>query len=90
MVFVTVSDNDSEESTMHGMLVACILLFFSYHDPKLHREFPCALVHWFIPALQEPDPVTGMWVIKLEILGGKLMLKVIHLDSIIQGAHHLP
>jgi hypothetical protein len=58
-VFVTVSENDSKEGTMCGMLVACVLLFFSYHDPKLCREFPCALVHWFLLASQEPDPVTG-------------------------------
>ena len=89
-VFVTVSDNDSEEGTMHGMLVARVLLFFSYHNPKLHREFPCALVHWFIPGSQEPDPVTGMWVVKPEIWGGKPTVEVIHLDSIIQGVHLLP
>jgi hypothetical protein len=82
-VFVTVSENDSEEGTMHSMLVAHVLLFFSYHDPKLCREFPYVLVHWFLLASQEPDPVTGMWVIKPEILGGKLMLEVIHLDSIV-------
>ncbi|KAF9488379.1 hypothetical protein BDN71DRAFT_1485108 [Pleurotus eryngii] len=39
---------DSEELVMHGLLIAHILLFFSFNDPKLHQEFPCALVNWFM------------------------------------------
>jgi hypothetical protein len=31
-----------------------------------------------------------MWVIKPEILGGKPILEVIHLDSIVQDVHLLP
>ncbi|KAF8805476.1 hypothetical protein BYT27DRAFT_7258190 [Phlegmacium glaucopus] len=62
---------------MRGMLVARILLFFSFYDPKLRKEFPCALVNWFIPVIEDsdPDPSTGMWVLKLEVLGGKLTLE---------------
>jgi hypothetical protein len=90
-VFVTVSDDDpEEEQIMHGMLVARTLLFFSYHDPRLQKEFPCALINWFVPALDAPDPATGMWVFKPEIQGGKPTLEVIHLDSIVRGAHLLP
>ncbi|KAI9512695.1 hypothetical protein F5148DRAFT_973055, partial [Russula earlei] len=78
-VFVTVSD---EGSAMNGMLVAHVFLFI-FHDPKLHKGFPCVLVNWFVLVSPEPDHVTGMWVIKPEILGGKPTIEVIHLDSIV-------
>jgi hypothetical protein len=87
-VFVTVSDD--ERSVMNGMLVARVFLFFLFHDPKLQKEIPCVLVNWFVPVSQEPDHVTGMWVVKPEILGGKPTVEVIHLDSIVQGAHLIP
>ncbi|KAI9444428.1 hypothetical protein F5148DRAFT_1278259 [Russula earlei] len=80
-VFVTGSDD--EGSAMNAMLVACFFLFFLFHDPKLHKEFPCVLVNWFVPVSPEPDYVTGMWAVKLKILGGKPTIKVIHLDSIV-------
>jgi hypothetical protein len=91
-VFVTVSDDDenNKEQIMRGMLVARTLLFFSYYDPKLQKEFPCALINWFVPALEAPDPATGMWVFKPEIHGGKPTFEVIHLDAIVRGAHLLP
>ena len=90
-VFVTVSDDDSERNLfMHGMLVARVLLFFSFQDPKLCQDIPCALVNWFVPASEDPDPLTGMWVLKPEVSGGKPTLEVIHIDSIVRGAHLLP
>jgi hypothetical protein len=91
-VLVTVSDEDVEQDGlfMHGMLVARVLLFFSFYDPKVRKEFPCALVNWFVPALEVPDSVTRMWVVKPEILRGKPPLEVIHLDTIVRGTHLLP
>ena len=90
-VFVTVSDDDSEENLfMHGMLVARVVLFFSFHDPRLRENIPCALVNWFVPATDSPDPSTGMWVVKPEVLGGKPTLEVIHIETIVRGAHLLP
>lgn len=92
-VFVTVSDEDSEENSvsfMHGMLVARVFLFFSFYDPKLCEELPCALVNWFIPVTEDPDSSTGMWVLKSEVSGGRPTLEVIHLDTIVRGAHLLP
>ncbi|KAI0289302.1 hypothetical protein BC826DRAFT_1092819 [Russula brevipes] len=81
---------DTETQVLGGMLVARVLLFFSFYDPKLHEEFPCALVNWFLPETEAPDPSTGMWVLKPEVLGGKRSLEVIHLDTIVRGAHLLP
>jgi hypothetical protein len=45
---------------MEGMLVARILLFFSYYDDYLWEGIPCALVDWFVHADECPDEVTGM------------------------------
>ncbi|KAI9442800.1 hypothetical protein F5148DRAFT_963657, partial [Russula earlei] len=59
-VFVAVDDGE-ENPFMHGMMVARVLLFFSFSDPMLQEELPCALINWFIPAIEYPDPSTGMW-----------------------------
>lgn len=40
---------DESQAGMHGMLVAHVLLFFSYYDAYLDESVPCALVNWFIP-----------------------------------------
>ena len=71
-------------------MVARVLLFFSFYDPKLRKELPCALVNWFVPTSEYPDPGTGMWILKPKILAGKPTLEVIHLDTIVRGAHLLP
>jgi len=71
---------------MHGMLVAHVLLFFSYYDAYLDETVPCVLVNWFIPNGHEPDQATGMWVMHLEYEGRAQTLEVIHLDSIAWGA----
>ena len=87
---VLVSVDDSQ-CRMHGMLVAHVLLLFSFHDVYLDKDVPCALVNWFIPdSGDEPDEVTGMWVVKPECEGNIQMLEVIHLDTIARGAHLLP
>jgi hypothetical protein len=96
-IFVKVSDAnnsaDNEIDIMHGMLIARVLLFFSFRDPILHEdieEIPCALVNWFIPISQRHDKAMGMWEVKLEMAGTWLTSEVIHLDSIVWGAHLLP
>jgi len=74
-----------EDDRMGGILVARIirLLSFSYND----TFYPCALVEWFIPCGEEPDPITGMWIVKAEISRGKRTREVIHLESIIRACH---
>jgi len=56
---------------MEGMLIACILLFFSYYDDSLQDTIPCALVNWFIPVDEGPERVTGMWVVEPESIAGR-------------------
>ena len=87
-VFVKISDDDGE--VMNGMLIARVLLIFSFHDPILREVIPCALVNWFMPVSVQHDKVMGMWEVKLEMAGVRPTLEVIHLDSIMRGAHLLP
>lgn len=78
-VFVKITDsdeegeNDDEEGLstkiMHGMLIACVLLFFLFHDPVLCEEVPCALVNWFMLVSNQQDGVMGMWELKLKMVG---------------------
>jgi hypothetical protein len=89
-VFVLVSDNDED---MKGLLVARILLFFTYFDAYQGRDTPCALVNWFIHPDNKPqrDEDTGMWKLCRELdEAGNKPVQVIHLDTILHGAHLLP
>ena len=92
-VFVKVfedDDHDTSSQIMCGMLVARVLLFFSFHDPLMDWEIPCALVNWFMPVSEQRDDVMGMWEFRLEMVGARPTLEVIHLDSIVRAAHLLP
>jgi hypothetical protein len=86
---VLISIDDSQHG-MYGMLVAHVLLFFSFHDVYLDKEIPCTLVNWFILNSDKPDELTGMWVVETEHEGNTCMLEVIHLDTIARGTHLLP
>lgn len=78
---------------MQGMLIARIHLLFSFTDYETNEGrqlIQCALVSWFLPALDECDPDTGMWTVKPEGTRGRQPVQVIPLKSIAQGAHLLP
>lgn len=50
--------------------------------------YPCALIEWFVPISDRPCPDTGMWIVKPQIgLGGGRVTSVVHVDSILHGAH---
>ena len=86
---IFVSDgSDSDGSIMSGLLVARVLLLFSFSfDDELHC---CALVHWFSVLGDKPDPDNGMWVVTPDYFGSVRNLSVIHIDSIFRAAHLLP
>jgi hypothetical protein len=89
-VFVSVGD---DEDVMGGLLVARVWLLFSYFDPYSREDIPCALVTWFIHLYDDPerDEVTGMWKVCPERdEDGQCPVQVIHLDTILRGAHLLP
>ncbi|THH19362.1 hypothetical protein EW146_g1774 [Bondarzewia mesenterica] len=51
-----------------------------------HARPPC--LQWFIPVGDEPCQSTGMWVIQPDITpDGSRITSIIHVDSIVRGAH---
>ncbi|KDQ55767.1 hypothetical protein JAAARDRAFT_195586 [Jaapia argillacea MUCL 33604] len=71
---------------MQGMVVGRVKLFFAFSYEK--KRFPCALVEWLEVVGDEPNEVTGMWVVKPEYEGnGRRSMAVIHLDCIARAAH---
>lgn len=74
----------ARESDIRGLHVARVLLFFSFEYEEI--SYPCALVHWYKHTHNAPDDITGMWIIEPRIRD----TTVIHVDSILRGAHLLP
>ena len=73
---------------MKGLLVARVYLFFRFSHEGI--DYPCALVHWY-STNEEPDAATGLWVVQPEsIRRGMHHMSVIHIDTIVRGAHLLP
>ena len=63
-----------------------VFLFFSFKHDKV--TYPSALINWFWPVCDIPFEETRMWIVEPDWLhGGKPFLKVIQLNSILQGAH---
>ncbi|KAK0227297.1 hypothetical protein EDD85DRAFT_776824 [Armillaria nabsnona] len=48
------------------------------------------LVHWFKQHGWHPDKKTGLWVVKPETVHGNPVISIVHLDTILRGAHLLP
>ena len=48
-----------------SLMVGRVHLFFSCEHAG--EDYLCALVDWFIPVDDEPDEVTGMWIVALEM-----------------------
>ena len=86
-VCVFVGNVDSPDAPgFKSLLVACVFLFFSFKYINTH--YPCALVHWFLPLSDAPNDETGMWMVQPDYLAHcKRFLEVIHLDTILRGAH---
>ncbi|KAH9033641.1 hypothetical protein EDB85DRAFT_1864327 [Lactarius pseudohatsudake] len=84
---VFVGNADSPDAPgFKGLLVARVFLFFSFRYDGI--DYPCALVHWFSAVGDTPDDETGLWVVKPDYLPRqRRFLEVIHLDSILCGAH---
>jgi len=65
-----------------------VRLFFSLcHEDA---EYQCVLVWWYSTLGYEPCPDTGMWMVEpdFDVQGNRIM-SVVHLDSILRGAHLL-
>lgn len=77
-------EEPSREGDIHGLHVARVLLFFSFKHEGV--RYPCALVHWYERTEDEPDSLTGMWVVEPRPHD----VSVIQVDNILRGAHLLP
>ena len=86
---VFVNTDDTHEG-MQVMDVAWIVCFFSLPCTN-GVSYPCALVHWFNYAADEPDELTGMWMVKPSFLDNNThYISVVHIDSIVRAAHLIP
>ncbi|KAJ7735044.1 hypothetical protein B0H16DRAFT_1676755 [Mycena metata] len=75
-------ETDAELPGMRGMVIGRVLLFFSFTtlDEESHS---CALVHWYSPHGDAPDPNTGIYRYSKS-------LAIVTLDCIARAAHLLP
>ncbi|KAJ7736006.1 hypothetical protein B0H14DRAFT_2994134 [Mycena olivaceomarginata] len=71
-----------------GMSVVRVRLFFSFTHDGI--DYPCALVEWFKKVGRSPDTETGMWVVEPEMKGKSRLTSIVHLDTILRGAHLIP
>ncbi|KAI1781964.1 hypothetical protein LXA43DRAFT_907186 [Ganoderma leucocontextum] len=76
---------DEDAVGMLGMTVARVRLFIFF--VYSYVRYNCAYVDWFELESDEPDPVTGMWVVKPEMLDGQRATGVVHVDSIVRACH---
>ena len=80
---------DEDKKGFQGMSIVCVKLFFSLTYEG--DEYPCTLVEWFKKVGRLPDKQTDMWVVKLEEdHHGTRLTSVMHLDTILRGAHLIP
>ncbi len=79
---------DSSKPGLLGMVVARVLLFFSFEYRR--KSHSCGLVHWYVRDSDDRDEDTGMWTVCLERSHTQPVLDVINIDSIVRGAHLLP
>ena len=66
-----------------------MLLFISFHHSQ--KTYEAALVDWFLSVMEQPDPLTGMWiVVPEEDCQGQCIHTVVSLDAILCPAHLIP
>lgn len=75
-----------EDDVMGGLLVARVVCFI--HLKYNNISYPSALVEWFLPVDDQPDAVTGMWVLEPKAdNAGRCTLDIISLDSVFRSCH---
>ena len=79
-IFVAKGGTDTEGFC--SVMVGRVCLFFSC----VHAGhcYSCVLVDWFVPIAEEPDELTGMWVVAPEVDNdGHHVQSVISLNSVV-------
>ena len=80
---------NQEKPGFRGMSVVQVKLFFSFIYEG--DEYPCALVEWFKKIGTLPEEQTGMLVVKPENDNySRRLTSVVHIDTILHGAHLVP
>ncbi len=83
------AENNSTVEGFRGLHAARVRTFLSFKSGGV--EYPCALIQWFSPVADEPDELTGLWVVEPDFDGdNRPFYGVIHLDSILRLAHLIP
>ena len=86
MVFVNTDDG---REGMLGMHVAWVLCLFVLPCTD-GLSYPCALIHWFDYIAEDPDELTGMWMVKPSLANRTRDLTVIHINTIVRATHLIP
>ncbi|KAJ6600185.1 hypothetical protein B0H10DRAFT_2179053 [Mycena sp. CBHHK59/15] len=82
-------EQDTEQPGFRGLLAARVLLFMSFKYDGI--DYPCALVTWFSSIGDEPCPDVGMWMVEPDLdHHGRRVMDIIHIDTILRGAHLIP
>lgn len=79
---------DPDRPGMEGMLAARIQLIFTFTFQDITHS--CAYVEWFTPQEHALDPVTGMWKVTPEVVGGRRAVGVIDINTIVRACHLQP
>jgi hypothetical protein len=82
-------ERDPTLAGIRGFDVVRVMAIFAF----VWRDeyYPCALVHWFTHMGDEPDEVTGMWMVQPDSnLDGSPAVGVVHLDSVLRAVHLMP
>ena len=74
---------------MLDMDIAQVYCFFSLTHTD-EQSFSCALVHRIDRIADEPDELAEMWMVAPSFIDKSENLTVIHIDTIVRGAHLLP
>lgn len=79
-------EKDRSLPGFRGLHAARVRLFLSFVFQDV--SYPCALVEWFTPVGNEPDPLTGLWVVEPDFEpNGRRSCELVHLDTVIRSAH---
>ncbi|KAH9946447.1 hypothetical protein B0H21DRAFT_779117 [Amylocystis lapponica] len=77
--------NGPDNGNMRNMLVGRVLRFLSFVYDNV--RYPCALVEWLLVEGEHPDRLTGMWVVRPEMVHGKRTVGLVHLDCVVRACH---
>jgi hypothetical protein len=79
-------EHDPDAAGFRGLHAARVQLFFRFIFRGV--DYLCALIHWFSTRGDEPCPDTEMWRVTPDFQRDRTPhLAVVHLDSILRGAH---